>query len=103
MDPLHRRDHAELSEARDVCGAQVLRVLDAPAEILEIGTRLERLFVNVEHFAIGAIADRVHAQLHAVLQGETGNLRNTLGRRRRQADAGRRITVRREHPRAARS
>ena len=33
VNPLHRRDHAELPEARDVGGADVLRVLDPPAQL----------------------------------------------------------------------
>ena len=72
MDALHGRDHAQLAETGDIGGAQVLGVLDAPAEILLIGMGLERRFENVQGFAVGAVADGMHTELKAVLYGEFG-------------------------------
>ena len=74
MDALHGGDDAELSEARNIGGVDVLRMLDAPAQVLLIGVGLEGVFEDVEGFAIGAVADGVDAELEAVLDGEFGGL-----------------------------
>ncbi len=74
MDGLHRRDHPELGEARDVLGVEVLGVLDAPAQVRRLGVRREGLLVDVEHLAVGAVADGVDAHLVAVLDRELGDL-----------------------------
>ena len=58
-------------------GAEVLRVFDAPAQILLVGVGLECRFVDVQRFPVGAIADGMHAELVAVvLERERGGLRN---------------------------
>ena len=54
--------------------AEVLRVLDAPAQVLLSGIRLERALEDVERLAVGAVADRVHAQLITVLDGQPRRL-----------------------------
>ena len=89
-------------EARDVGRADVLRVLDAPAQVLLVGMLLERLLVDVEHLAVAAVADRVDAQLVVVLDRELRRLPDVV-----QAvgvQAGRlEIRVRLQHPGAART
>jgi hypothetical protein len=67
VDPLHRRDHAELPEPRDVGRVEVLRVLDPPPQISFLRMPLEGLLVNVQNLAVAAIADRMDAQLIVVL------------------------------------
>ena len=79
MHALHGGDDAELSEARDIGGVEVLRVLDAPAKVLLIGVGLEGVFEDVEGLAVGAIADGVDAELVAVLDGEFGGLADVGG------------------------
>src|SRR6185503_12562839 len=66
MDRLHRSDDAERGEPWYVGGMQMLRVLDAPAEVRAIRMRPERPFVEVQHLPIGAVADRMRVQLVAV-------------------------------------
>ena len=82
VDSLHRGDHAQLAEARDIGGAEVLRMLDAPAQVLLVGMRFEGVLEDVERFAIGAVADGVDAQLVPVLDGQLRRLAN-IGRDRR--------------------
>ena len=77
MDRLHRRNDAELGEARDVGVIEDLHVLDAKT-VIDRRHGLERRLVGVERDAIAAVADRVRADLEAVLQ---------RARRRRRADA----------------
>ena len=48
----------------------MLRVLDAPAQVLLIGMRLERPLVDIQHLAIGAVADGVNAKLKIVRDGQ---------------------------------
>ena len=79
MDALHGGDDAELSEARNVGGVDVLGVLDAPAQVLLVGVGFEGVFEDVEGFAVGAIADGVDAELEAVLDGEFGGLADVGG------------------------
>src|SRR5581483_8551630 len=59
VNPLHRRDDAQTAETRDVLRAEVLRVLDAPPELaaVALGVALERRLVDVQRFAVAAIAD----------------------------------------------
>jgi hypothetical protein len=60
VNPLHRGDDAELGETGQVGGIDVLRVLDAPAKVLPaVGGGLKGLLVDVEDFAVGAVANRV--------------------------------------------
>ena len=103
MDALHRGDHAELAEARNVGGAQVLRVLHAPAQILLLRVRLERLLEDVQRLAIGAVADGVHAQLESVRDGEFGGLANVGRIVGIQARCVGLVGVRFQQPRAART
>ena len=58
----------EPAEARDVGGAEVLRVLDPPPQILAVLLRmpLERLFEDVQRLAVAAVADGVDRHLVAV-------------------------------------
>jgi hypothetical protein len=72
VDALHRGDHAELAEARDVGGVEVLRVLDAPAQVLAVRRRPRTPLEDVERLAVGAVADGVHAELVAVLEASFG-------------------------------
>ena len=92
----------ELPEARDVGSVEVLRVLDAPAKILLVGVRLERLLEDVQGFAIRAIADGVDAQLIAVGDREPRCLANRIHRGRVQPRAFRLVGVGFEQPRATR-
>ena len=78
-------------------------MLDAPADVLLVGVRLERRLEDVEGLAVGAIADRVDAELVAVLHRE---LRGFLdGRHRRRVVPGRvgLVGVGLEQPGAARA
>ena len=68
-----------------------------------LGMRLERLFEDVQRLAVGAVADRVHAELVPVLDGELRGLADIGGIVRVQAAAVRLIGVRLEQPRAARA
>jgi hypothetical protein len=58
MDALHRRDDTQLTEARDVRRGEVLRVLDAPAQIPLAGICRERRskMLSVSRFARSPIA-----------------------------------------------
>ena len=104
MDWLHRGNDAERREARDVGGTQQLRVLDAPAQIGSTPAgALERRLVDVQHLAIGAIADGVHGELIALLDREPRHLRQRLHRRPRQPHALRLVGVRLEQPGPARA
>ena len=82
----------------------VLRVLDAPAQVLAVlAVLLERVLVDVQHFAIGAVADGVDADLIAGLERDLRLLAHLLDRRRGQAGAVGLVRVRLEQPGAARS
>src|SRR5574341_2652263 len=69
VDRLHGRDDAQAGKARLVRRIDVLRVLDAPAEVPLSRVSLERRLVDVQHLAIGAIANGVGVQLIPVLDG----------------------------------
>ena len=60
--------------------------------------RLERALEDVERFAIGAVADRVHAQLVAMLNRETRRLVDFRDRRRLEPGAFRFVGVRFQQP-----
>ena len=64
---LHRRNHAELGESRDVGVVEDLRVLDAKA-VVGRRHRFERRLVGVERNAVAAVADGVRRHLEPVLQ-----------------------------------
>src|SRR5437660_12738996 len=72
VDSLHRRDDAKLAEPGDVLAVDVLRASDAPPKLRAafLGMAFERFLVNVEHFAIAAIADRVDTDLVPVLNAK---------------------------------
>src|SRR6266540_145856 len=74
VDPLHGGDDAELAEARDVGRAQVLRVLDAPADVLLVGVGLEGGLEDVQGLVVGPVADGVYAELVGVGHGELRGL-----------------------------
>ena len=104
MDRLHRRDDAKLAEAGNIGSAEVLRVLHAPAQILAVAVVLpERGLVDVQHLAIGAIANGVDAQLHAVIDRDLRGLGQRLNGRRHESGALGLVAVRLEQPRAART
>ena len=69
--------------------------------LLRVGS--ERRFVDVQHLAVGAVADRVDGELHAVLHGDPCRLLDVRHRRRVEAGATRRIRVRLEQPGAPRA
>ncbi len=48
----------------------MLRVLDTPAQVGFVGPRYERALEQVQRFAVAAVADRMHAQLEVVLDGD---------------------------------
>jgi hypothetical protein len=70
---LHRGDDTQVREARNVSRTQYLRMLDTPARprnrALADGNGCKRPFVQVEHDAIAAIADRVCFDLNSPAQG----------------------------------
>ncbi len=101
MNGLHGSDDAELAEAGNIGGIDVLSVFDAPTEICFIGMRFECFFVNVEDFAIGAVADGVDAELETVGDGDVGGFANGLHLLGVHAAAGGEIRIRFEHPGAA--
>ncbi len=103
MDPLHRGDHAEPAEARDVVGMQVLGMLNPPAEIALVRMLLEDLFKQIERFAVGPIPDRVHAKLEAMLGGQPGGAAKRAHRRGVQPGAFRQIVVGLQEPRPVRA
>ena len=72
MDGLHGGDDAELSEAGDVRGRQVLGMLDAEADVLLVRMGFDRLLEDIEHLAVGPVADGVDAELIAVFDGDAG-------------------------------
>ena len=79
VDRLHRRNHAELREARDVGVIEHLHVLDAKT-VIDRRDRFERRFIRVERDAVAAIADRVRSDLEAVLERARRNVAQVLGR-----------------------
>src|SRR5690606_20358675 len=79
VNALHRRDDTELAETRDIVGMQVLRVLDAPAQVATVPAGVpERRFVDIEYLAVGAVANRVDVQLKVVGNSDFGGARGRL-------------------------
>src|SRR5690606_31032474 len=73
VNALHRGYHAQLRETRHIGRIEMLRMLDSPAKALAAHVRrLPYALVQVEHLAIGAVADRVRVHLEAMLHGEFG-------------------------------
>ena len=103
MHALHRRDHAELLEARYVSRIDVLCVLDAPAQVVLVGIVAEDALVDVEHLTIRAIANRVDVHLIVVLQRDARRRLDRRYRLERQSGARREIRVRLEQPGAVRA
>src|SRR5439155_268823 len=72
MRRLHRRNHAELGEARNVYRIDNLRVFNSPPRFLNLPLvrrdRFERAFVEVENHPIGAITNCVCLDLNASTQ-----------------------------------
>ena len=72
MRRLHRRNHAELGEARNVYRIDNLRVFNSPPRFLNLPLvrrhRFERAFVKIENHPIGAIANCVCLDLNASTQ-----------------------------------
>ena len=102
MNPLHGRHHAQLPEARDVGRAQVLRVLHPPAQVLLFGMLAKHPLVDVQHLAVGPVADGVNTELIPVLNGQLRGLADIGRVFGVQAAALRLVGVRLEQPRAAR-
>ena len=105
VNALHRRNHAEPAKPRNVIAMNVLRVLHAPSKVLAVPVVLpEGLFIDVQHFAVGAVADRMQAQLIAMvdrqLRGDPRVLHSVSLPRPELVDQ---IGVRRQKPCAARS
>ncbi len=103
MHSLHSGDHAELAEARNVGGVQVLGVLDTPSQVLLVRVLAEDLLIDVEHFAVGAIADSMHAELVSVPDCQFGGLANIGGVFGVQARAVGLVVIGRQQPGAART
>ena len=106
MDALHGRDDAQFAEARNIGGVEMLRMLDAPAQVLLVGMLVEDALVDIEHFAVGAVADGVDAELMSCRDGDLRGLANIGGILRVHAAAVRAsagIGVRRQQPGAARA
>jgi hypothetical protein len=94
---LHGGDHADLREAGDVVRVQVLRVLDAPAEVAP-GSGAVDLLVQVQDLAVAAVADGVRVELVAVLQGDLGGAADVVHRLQHQPGAARQVGVRLQQP-----
>ena len=103
VDRLHRGDDAETAEPGDILQAQMLGVLDAPADVLRFGMRLEGFLVDVQVFAVRPVADGVDAELKPVLDRDFRGFLDALDRIRVEADARRQVRVRFEEPGAVRA
>ena len=68
-----------------------------------VGMLLEDLLVNIQHFAVGAVADGVNAELKVVLDGQFADPLELGDVAHRQPDAIRLIGVRLQQPRSARA
>ena len=79
----------------------MLGVFDAPAEIVLVRMRVECFLVNIQHFAVGAIANGVDAELETVSNGDIGSLANRFHFFGVDAAAGGEIGIWFEHPSAA--
>ena len=87
MNSLHRRDDAERAKSRDVLRAEMLRVLDAPADVLLIRIGDEDPLEQIQRLPVRTVANCVHAQLEIVLDGELRGLFDVRDWRRVQAGA----------------
>src|SRR5256884_295563 len=66
---LNRRNHGKLRKAREVFGAKMLRVLDAPAPVALRAVLLRHFCVNVQHDAVGLVPDSIDSQLQTPAGG----------------------------------
>jgi hypothetical protein len=98
VNGLHRGDHAELAEARDVGGIDGLDVLDAVAAA-SFGRGVGRggSLIRVERHAHGAVADRMCHYLPAALVEHRDDVVQLFGREARVACDRRAIGVGLEH------
>ena len=95
MRCLHRGNHAELREARDILRTQHLRVLD-PKAMVGFRNFLQRRIERVEYDAVTAISDRMYVHLKAATQRGLGPGANVLRSRNEQPRVRRVVAVRRE-------
>ena len=100
MDALHGGDDAELGEARDVRGVQVLRVLHPPPKTLQVRVGHKGTLEDVQGFPIGAVADGVDAELKPVLGRKARGLVDLGHRRGLQPCTRGEVVVGLEEPRA---
>ena len=101
MDALHGGDDAQAAEARDVFGGDVLRVLDAPAQVIAGDARLgPDALIEIEHLAVGAVADGVGVHLKAMLQGDAGGFLDHPQWLEHQAGTVRQVGIGGEQPSA---
>ena len=85
-------------------GSQMLGVLDAPSQVRAVpAVRPESVFIDVQHFAIGAVANRVHRHLVVVLDRELGGPPQHIERSSGGPYAAGQIGIRLEQPGTVRS
>ena len=94
MYSLHRGNHAQFAEPRDILRAQMLRMFDAPAQVLLFGMLLERALKEIEHFTIATVANGVDAELKSILNRPFRRLFHVRNRFGAHAAAFRQIGVR---------
>jgi hypothetical protein len=98
-DRMHRRDHAQLAEARDVGEIDGLDVLDAvAASARRHRIHRRRALEAVEHHAHGAVAEAVHHDLPAAAVEHRDDAVEVFAAVVGGA-GGRRVHVRRDHER----
>ena len=78
-------------------------MLDAPAHVLLVGVGLHRRFEQVQGLAVGAVADRVDAELVPVLHGQLRGRLHGGQRRGLQPRARGQVRIGLEQPRPARA
>ena len=66
MHPLHRSDDAQFGEARDIVRMQMLRMFDSPTPWQRGGILFKQLFVNIQYFSIGSVANCMNTDLIVV-------------------------------------
>ena len=101
MGGLHRGDQLQRHEARDVLQRDDLRVLDAVAQSLGLRVAAVGRGEAVQHFAVGAVADRVDADLVALGERLVDLGRHGGRRHEQQAAVVRVVGVGLEHRGAA--
>src|SRR5207237_3065999 len=76
----------------------MLRMLDAPAQVALAREVAEDPLVDVEHLAVGPVPDGMGVYLKAVPDGDAGGALEVLHRFQDEPGARRQIRVRREQP-----